>query len=1088
MRKILLLFTVLFTMLLVKANAQTRQITGSVTEEGTKEPLLGASISIKGTTQGTQVGADGKYKLNIPATGSVVLVVRFIGYNSQEIAVTKQTTVNVVLKPSSVELNEVVAVGFATVRRRDLTGSVSSVTAKQLQDIPVSSAAEALAGRLAGVQVTKSEGSPDADIKIRVRGGGSITQDNSPLYIIDGVQVENGLAGLSPQDIESIDVLKDAASTSIYGARGANGVVIITTKGGHEQKTSVAYNGFAGVSTLAKELPVLSPYDFVVYQWERNRFASDSTTNFIPDYGSTWAGLDAYKNTPAVDWQKRALGLHAAQQSHNISITGGTKATQFNISYTNTEQNGTVINSDYGRNLLNFRFDHTASDHFKVGVNVRYNDQIVHGAGTSNSGSSTYNGLRNSVKYRPFDIPGQSADTYDPNYLAETLAAGNNVGVLNPIVNSNAQYRASATTILDLNGYVNYIFNKYVQFKSTLGLDYNTQKQNAFDDVVTFNAKLNGGGLPILTLASLNNNTANLSNVLSFSNAAADPKHSDFSILLGNEFYNQNANGLSSTYKTFPNGVTSTDAINQPNLGVLAVSNPVPTNYTNHLVSFFTRVNYAFDKKYLAQFTIRADGSSKFADGNRWGYFPSGSFAWKLSDEKFMQNFKALSSIKVRLSYGTSGNNRINDYLYQTAFYANTLYSLNENTGNLGFSSTSLANLNLKWETTVSKNIGLDFGILNDRIQVSLDAYRNNTKDLLLNASIPTSSGYTTQFQNIGQTQNQGLEVQLNATVLHSKAFNWTANFNIAYNENKIIALASGQNSFLQSSGYGVSGTPSDFIVQVGQPVGMVYGYVSDGFYTTNDFDYDPSSKKYTLKAGPNYVDASKIIGTPFPGMTKFKITSANPTYNANGNPVLSTADQTTLGNTVPKFTGGLNQQFTYKGFDLSFFVNFQAGGKVFNANAIEFTNGYTSNTNLLASAAGRWRTIDGNGVQVENTGTATGASPDVLNAINANATQPVPITGPAQYYAASKFVESSSFIRLNNLTVGYTFKNDLLKKIKVSKLRIYATGNNIAIITGYSGYDPDVNTRRATSLTPGVDYAAYPRSRTFLLGVNLSL
>ncbi|OCX50402.1 SusC/RagA family protein [Mucilaginibacter sp. PPCGB 2223] len=1087
MRKILLLIMLLFAIIFAKAQT-TRQITGTVTDKATGETVIGASILVKGTATGTQTNVDGKFKLTIANNQNVVLVFRYIGYATQEVSVGNRTVVNVSLVNESKELNEVVAVGFATVKRRDLTGSVSSVTAKQLKDIPVNSAAEALAGRLAGVQVTKSEGSPDADIKIRVRGGGSITQDNSPLYIIDGVQVENGLTGLSPQDIESIDVLKDAASTAIYGARGANGVVIITTKGGREQKTAVSYNGFVGVATLARELAVLNPYDFVVYQWERNRFASDSTTNFIPDYGATWAGLNTYQSIPFVDWQQRALGRHAFQQSHNISVTGGTKATQFNISFTNNEQQGTVVNSDYGRNLLNFKFDHTASDKFRIGLGVRYNNTVVHGAGTSNSGSATYNGLRNSVKYRPFDLPGQGADSFDPNYLAETLAAGNNVGILNPIVNSAAQFRENTTTVLDLNGYINYTINKYLQFKTTLGLDYNLQKQNAFDDIITFNARLNGSGQPILTLANLNNNTLDLSNVLSFSNASFKPKHHDISVLFGNEFYNQNVNGLSSTYKLFPIGVTSTDAINQPNLGTLAVSNPVPTVYENHLVSFFTRVNYTFDKKYLAQFTLRADGSSKFADGNRWGYFPSGSVAWKVSDESFMQNFRALSNIKLRLSYGTSGNNRISDYLYQTAFAANTLYPLNKNTSNIGFSSSSLANPDLKWETTVSKNIGLDFGILNDRIQVSIDAYRNTTKDLLLNASIPTSSGYQTQYQNIGRTSNQGIETQLNATVLQFKDFSWTANFNIAYNENKIVALASGQNSFLQSSGYGVSGTPADFIVQVGQPVGEAYGYVSDGFYTTSDFDYDPTSKKYTLKAGANYVDPSKIIGTPFPGMTKFKLINPNPTLNANGNPVLSTADQTVLGNTVPKFTGGLNQQFTYKGFDLSFFINFQAGGKVFNANAIEFTNGYTSNTNLLASAANRWKTIDANGAQVENTGTATGIAPDQLAALNANATQPVPITGPAQYYMASKFLESSSFIRLNNLTLGYSFSNNLLKRIKVSKLRVYATGNNIGIITGYTGYDPEANTRRATSLTPGVDYAAYPRAKTYIFGVNLSL
>jgi TonB-linked SusC/RagA family outer membrane protein len=1067
--------------------AQTRQITGQVTESGTKDPVIGASIGIKGTTAGTQTDVDGKFKISVP-NGSTVLTIKYVGYKTLEVTVAaSQTVVNITLESEATQLNEVVAVGFATVRRRDLTGAVSSVTAKQLQDIPINSAGEALAGRLAGVQVTRSEGSPDADIRIRVRGGGSITQDNSPLYVIDGVQVENGLNSLSPQDIESIDVLKDAASTAIYGARGANGVVIVTTKGGHEMKTAITYNGHYDISKLAKELPVLGPYNFIVYQYERSRGNATDSTNFAKDYGHSFDTLSVYKNLPFADWQKRALGQTGTQQTHSISITGGDKATQFNIGYTNNQQKAIVINSGYARNLINFRMDHTANDHLRVGFNARYNDQLVNGVGVSSSSSSTYNNLRNSVKYRPFDFGGVGADQIDPSYYLETNAAGNNFGVLNPITLSNAQYRKNYTTDLNLNGYVNYSFSKSFAFKSTLGFDYNNVKQKSFDDSTTPNAMINGAGQPLAGINTLGVNTQDWSNVLSYNNASAKPKHSDINVLLGNEFYNIHAEGINQQYKLFPIGISPENALNQLVIGTPVVTYPQITNYTSHLLSFFARGNYSYDKKYLASFTFRSDQSSKFAPGHQTGYFPSGSLAWRISDENFMKGFKPISDLKLRLSYGTSGNNRINDYLFESAFNANALYGLNETTTVNALTPSYLPNPNLKWETTTSRNIGLDFGILNNRIQVSVDAYKNSTKDLLISVPVPTSSGYATQLQNVGSTQNTGLEVQLNATILQHKGFTWSANFNVSYNNNIITALAPGQTNYFQGSGWGPSGQPADFNVQVGQPVGEVYGYVADGFYKVSDFNYNPANGQYTLKTG--VADPSKVQGIAQPGLVKYK--------DLNGDGIITDADKTNLGSTVPKITGGLNQQFSYKGFDMSVFVNFQLNAKVLNANKIEFTNGYTANTNLLGYEVNRWRTTDASGNVVQKIVTPTGSTtavavgipPDQLSALNANAQYPIPVTGSAAFYVTSDALENAAFLRINNVSLGYSFTGiAFLNKIGIHKLRVYVTGNNLALFTPYSGYDPDVNTRRATTVTPGVDYSAYPSSRIYTFGINLSL
>jgi TonB-linked SusC/RagA family outer membrane protein len=1080
-----LLSVCLILFLTATALAQTRQVTGTVTESGTKDPVIAASVVIKGGTGGTQTNINGVFKLTVPDKAGVVLIVRSIGYKPQEVPVVAgKTTYTVALESNSEQLNEVVAIGYGTVKRRDINGSISSVTAKDLKDVPVASLGEALAGRLAGVQITTSDGSPDATVKILVRGGGSITQSNDPLYVIDGVQVENGLASLSPQDIESIDVLKDAASTAIYGARGANGVVIITTKGGHAQKTRINYNAYAGFRKLARELPVMDPYNFITYEYERSRGNTVDSTNFSNDYGNSYTDLSKFKTYTPIDWQKQVFGRPAFQQQHNISITGGDTTTTFNISFTDDNQTENVINSTFDRKLLNFHFDHKVSNKFRFGFNVRYSDQQVSGVDVSSASSSTYNNLRNTVKYIPFNIPGLSQAQQDQTLFTESELAGNNLGLINPITNSDAQYRKNNQYVTDLNGYVSYAFNKYLTFKSTLGVDMTKNVLDNFDDAITFNAIINGSGQPLGGINQVNTNTMDLSNVLIFSNAANNPKRSDINFTLGNEFYNIHSEGINNQFKLFPIGIAPQAALNQLNQGTIVPTYPLNSYYESHLLSFFGRGTYTLDKKYTAVVTFRADGSSKFEPGHQWGYFPSGSLSWRISDENFMKGVTAISDLKLRYSHGASGNNRIPDYLTQTLFNASALYPLNESTTSVGYVPVSLVNTKLQWETTTSDNLGVDFGIFNNRITASIDAYRGTTSNLLIQVPVPTSSGYATQYQNVGKTQNTGLELQLNAHIIQKGNFSWTANFNISYNTNKVLALAPGEASYFANSGWGVSGQPADFIVQVGKPVGSVYGYQSAGFYTTNDFNYDPTTHEYTLKAG--VVDPSKTIGTAQPGLTKFA--------DQNGDGVVTTADQKILGNTIPKITGGLNQTFTYKNFDASVFINFQDLVSVLDASKLEFTNGYTANTNLLATENNRWRTVDANGnviqkiVTVGSTPVAVGSSPDVLNSVNAGAKVPIPITGAAQFYVNSNAVENGAFARLNNVTFGYTFKSEFLNRLKINRLRVYVTANNLAVITGYSGYDPAVNTRTSTPVTPGVDYSAYPRSHTYLFGLNLTL
>jgi TonB-linked SusC/RagA family outer membrane protein len=1071
----------------LSVHAQVQQVKGRVVDDSTGIGLPDVTVSVSGTNKGVATAADGVFVLSFPSDGKKHnLLVSHAGYGSVSQPITGSDAVIIRLKRQAKDLEDVVVIGYQTVRRRDLLASVSSVGSKDLKDIPINSAEEALAGRLAGVQVTGAEGSPNAQVFIRVRGGGSITQNNAPLYVVDGVQVDNALSTLSPQDIESIDVLKDAAATAIYGARGSNGVVIITTKGGRNTggKTRITYNGQAGVSTLQKELPVQTPYDYMYYQYERAKQTGDSSG--IVAYGYSWDTVQKYKSVPAYDWQKKVVGRHAFQQTHNVSMNGGTEQTQYNLSVTDARQDGVMLLSDYERKLLAFRFDHRASEKLRVGANIRYNNTVVNGAGTSNPGSSSLNFLRQIIRYRPFLLKGQDANTYDPVYAGETNA--NSLQLVNPVLLNQSTYRKNNQNVLDLNAYATYSFTKFLSLRSTFGYDNNNLQQNAFDDTLTNNAKNAGANMPIADITNTVMSSVDNSNVLTFTNASMSGRfkeHNAITAIAGEETYQtiEKDNFVQTNY--FPVGTTALAALGNMNLGSPPNSNlsePKPTsnNVTTSLLSFFGRVTYSYDRKYLFSASFRADASSLFAPANRWGYFPAASAAWRISQEKFMDKITWISDLKIRGAYGQAGNNRIAPYQYLTQFNTNSQYAL-ANSLTTGFAPAALANPDLKWESTTSRNIGIDASLFKDRLSFSVDVYNNTTSNLLVAAPVPTTSGYTSQIRNIGSTSNKGVEVQVGGTIMQQHGFTWTSSFNISFNQNKIVSLG-GQQSYLQNSNWAGSANPADFIVKVGQPVGAMWGLVNDGFYTTNDFNYNTSTRVYTLK--PGVANDQAVTSTmPMPGGQKFKA--------LNGDTAVTTNSRTIIGNTQPKFFGGLNQNLSYKGFDVSIFINFQYGNKVYNYNKLEFSSGYTPSAGLLGIMKDRWHTVDGNGNSLEAvSGTSVvGASPDSLNALNKGAKYWIPMVGASAttFSPQSWAVEDASFIRINNITIGYSLPASVINKLKIARLRIYVTANNVAVITGYSGYDPEVNTRTSTPVTPGVDYSAYPRSRSFLAGVNVT-
>lgn len=1083
---VLLCMTVIFHDAL---RAQTPLIKGRVIDDSTGAPIPDVSLIISGTGKGTTTAADGSFTVSFPTDGRRhSLLVSYTGYNTITLPLTGPSdNLLVRLKKQAKQLEDVVIIGYQTVKRKDVLASVSSVSSRDLKDIPINSSEEALAGRLAGVQVTGAEGSPNAQVFIRVRGGGSITQNNAPLYVVDGVQVDNALSTLSPQDIESIDVLKDAASTAIYGARGSNGVVIITTKGGRNTggKTRITYNGFVGVSTLEKKLPVLSPYDFMYYQFERAQQTGD--TSGIAPYGNNWDSVLKYKDVPAYDWQKKMIGRHAFQQTHNVSVFGGTEQTQYNLSVTNNRQDGVMLNSDYDRKLLAFRFDHHASDNLRIGTTIRFNNTVIDGAGTSNPGSSSLNFLRQIIRYRPFLLPGQTANTFDPTYYMETNA--NSLNLVNPVLLNNAQYRKSYNNVLDLNAYANYTFSKYLSFRSTFGFDYNNLRLDAFDDTLTTNAKNNGANMPIADITSTVLTSIDNSNVFSYSNANGTGRfhqHNDLTFIAGEETYQTKEmdNYVQANY--FPIGTTASAALGNMNLASppnTALIEPKPTSNTINttLLSFFGRVTYAYDKRFLFSASLRADASSLFAQSNRWGYFPAASAAWRISREKFMYKLDWISDLKLRAAYGQAGNNRISPYQYVTQFNTNYQYALS-NGLTTAFAPAGLANPDLKWESTTSRNFGVDASLFNDRVGFTVDVYNNTTDNLLINVPVPTTSGYTSQIQNVGSTSNKGVEIQLSGTVIRKTNFSWTASYNMSFNQNKIRSLG-GQQSYLANSNWAGSSNPPDFIVKVGQPVGSMWGLVNDGFYKTSDFNYDPATRIYTLKTG--VASSQPVTSTvPMPGGEKFKALNGDST-------TVTSKSRTIIGNAQPKFFGGLNQQVVYKGFDFSIFINFQYGNKVYNYNKLEFSSGYTPGANLMGFMKDRWHTVDANGNPYESVSgsVVTGASPDSLNALNKNAKYWIPVVGASAttFSPQSWAVEDASFIRINNITIGYSLPAKLVNKLKITRLRVYGTVNNVAVITGYSGYDPEVNTRTSSPVTPGVDYSAYPRSRSFIAGLNVT-
>ena len=1047
---------VVFLLTSLHIQAQSQTVTGKLLDAEGFE-LIGASISIKGKAgQGTISDLDGKYSLKVNDASKDVLIFSYIGMRTQEVPVKGRKEINLTLQSDAKALDEVVVVGYGTSKRSDLTGSVVSVKSEDLLKVPTSDITQALAGRVAGVQVTQSEGAPGSTISVRVRGGISITQSNEPLYIIDGFPSEDGMATLDPAEVASIDILKDASATAIYGARGANGVVVITTKKGstNDTKMSVNFESYIGFKSLVKKLPVLSTKEFVLLDYERSLqiYGEAGVRTFQSNYGSFLEIDENYGNRPGIDWQEETLGRTATTQNYRVRISGGTKELKYSLGYAYFKDLGAMVYSGNDKHNISFNMSHKASDRFQINARINYDQSNVYGMGTSEQ-ETRFNKMEHILQYRPtIGIIG------DDSYLLENeelITDDESNPVQNPLISASQEINDKLIRSFQANGGFTFNFTKQLSFKNSIGMRYQNTRNDIFYGELSSNAKrssING------SIQYSESSSFQTSNVLNYE--LKKNKHK-FIAMLGQEWVSRQARYMRASATNFPNNDIGLSDMGLGIPGAIASN----VNDDDKLLSFFTRVNYNFTEKYLLTATLRADGSSKFSENNKWGLFPSVSAAWRMGEEAFIKKLNLFSDLKFRVGYGMAGNNRIPSYasleLLGSASYPNGDSTVP------GYAPSAITSRDLRWESNNTLNIGIDMGFFEQRLTISPEFYVNNSTHLLLNSRVPSSSGHTNMMRNIGKTRNTGIDLTISSINIQNQNFSWNTNFNLSHNKNTIKAL-SGEQFFLEEARFGFA--QKTHKVEVGKPIGQFYGYQTLGLYQVEDFNYNPNTQVYTLKEEiPAMGDRTKVR----PGMWKFA--------NTDGNDVIDVNDMTVIGNANPLFYGGLNNTFSYKGFDMSIFFSFSYGGEVLNATKLTNTQAGKSVYNVLdvANSHHRWMTIDAQGNNITD--------PQTLAALNAGKTvAAVYDLEEGDKYVHSWAVEDASYLRLSNLSIGYNFPKSWIRKASIQSLRIYATGSNLFVWTPYSGFDPEVSTK-GSNLTPGVDFGAYPRSRSYVFGLNVT-
>jgi TonB-dependent starch-binding outer membrane protein SusC len=1036
-----LIYLILFQISFFTAFAQSpSQISGIVSDEQ-GVPLPGVNLIIKDTRVGTITGADGAFSMTIPAnTRNPVLVASYLGFATFEIVVGTRTRHLIIMKEDAKGLDEVIVIGYGTTTKRDLTGAVAKTDMTEMMKAPVTGFDQAFAGRVAGVQVLSKEGQPGSDAEIVIRGTNSLTQDNSPLYVIDGFPIESSLSSVvDPGDIESIEVLKDASATAIYGARGANGVIIITTKRGKEGAPIISYDGFYGMQNVTRTMNLMDGYEFVKLQSEF--FSPDLlTTRYFNETGVI--DFEDYRGT-GQDFQHYVF-VEAPTQSHRFNLRGGTAATKHTTSVSYVDQTGIILNSSFSRLQARTAIDHEVKKWLKMGFTASYSRSLIKGNSPSTASySGTNNLLQNVWAYRPvtgsadFDL---MEDLFDPE------VDYNNDYRINPIIGAKNELSERFINNLISNAYAEIIFNTKLKLRSTIGYVARSERWDRFYNANTRTGNPRSSRIGVNGSVRYTDKTSwTNENILSYKTKIAKKHTVDALVGMTMQQGDDISNSVSMQF--VPNELLGMSGLDEGAFNTMSA-----VRSTWGMMSYLGRVNYNYDWKYYLTASLRADGSSKFPIDNRWGIFPSASVMWRFTKEPFMKDLEFMQDGKIRASWGVTGNNRVTDFAsyFQITSHPAFKYYFGNNEIK-GSAIATLGNNLLKWEETTQTNIGLDLGFFDGLLTLVADYYHKSTDDLLLNAEMPGSSGYPSVFKNIGKISNAGFELTLSSRNIDNKNFSWTTDFNIAWNKTRVLALAENQYS-LNTSVRSLDNTWSSmaaYISRLNEPLSQIYGYIYEGTYKFEDFEQIGSL--YVLKPNIPYIgDASSIQ----PGDMKYS--------DINGDGIINDYDRTVIGRGTPIHTGGINNSFKIYNFDFSFFWQWSYGNDIINANKYMFMIGNRHTTNMFAAYTNRF--------SEEN------PQSDIPR---------VRATGGNVY--STYAVEDGSFLRLQNITLGYNLPQNIASKLYLSKLRIYATAQNLITLTNYSGMDPEVSVRHS-ALSQGFDFSAYPRARTISLGVNLIL
>jgi TonB-linked SusC/RagA family outer membrane protein len=1021
MSKLRLFIGLLSLLVTFAARAQTRQVTGTVVSAADQVPLPGVTVLIKGTTTGASTDPQGKFSL--PVAGSdAVLVFSFVGYESTSVQVGDRTTLDIVqLKDASTGLDEVVVVGYGTQKKRDITGSVSSITAEQVAETPIVRADQILQGRAAGVQVTQTNSEPGGGTSIRIRGTNSINSGNEPLFVVDGFPGAGDLNSINPNDIESVEILKDASATAIYGSRGANGVVLITTKKGKVGRNTTSFEAYSGIQNVRHKYELMNAMDFANYLNDvrtQGNLASPTTALPLPYTPEQVAALGE-----GTDWQSAIL-QRGKINNYQLGFNGGTEETRYNLSFNYFDQTGIILNSGFKRGTVRLNLDKKISEKLSFNFSSQVAATNEKRALVNSQGGSFGGVLLDALRFSPI-IPVRDADgnyTYSNGPLPYVEDVGNPVAYAEKAQDTRNIVRGL------LNVAANYQIVKGLTFRTTGGIDYrNTQVSQYRPSDVFLGRNTNGSA----TRTNENAYSWVNENTLTY-DRQFNPNNS-LNVVAGLTFQQFSGDNFNSQATNFFTNTLGTD-----NLALGAVTlTPGSGRSSNTLASYFGRVNYQLFQRFLFTFTMRADGSSRFGENNKWGYFPSAAFGYRLVDEKFMQNFPVVSDLKLRASYGITGNQEISNYQslsrYSVGAYASGSTRL------VGLVSANIPNPNLSWESTASTDVGIDLALFKNRISFTADAYYKKTSDLLLQVSIPTTTGFNSIYLNAGSVANKGLEFALNTINIDSKKFSWSTNLNLSLNRNKVLDLNGEYERYVGSSSSSLfvgSGLGNTSVLRIGSPIGSFFGYQFDGIWQTTEEIKASGTKTAVVPGDPRYVDQ-------------------------NGDGQITATDRVIIGKAQPDFIYGVTNNFKLGAFNLSVFIQGVQGDDVLNLNRYELESGITT-TNKLKTVVDRW------------------SGPGTSNTIPRAGSTIRRSTG-----IVSDVIEDGSFVRLKTLTLGYTIPVPASLKA-VKQASIYVTAQNLVTLTKYTGYDPEVNSFGQNNLSLNTDYNAFPSTRTFIAGLRL--